>query len=1714
MTSTLPTAPPPETGASAPPKLRRWLAAILATALALGGAVTAAAPAFADGAPTVTVTEAPREGGPVTISGTGFKADGTGVYVGIGPAEAAGFYTAGIVESGTVWVATGLGSTATRAPMAADGSFSLELAAPAVGDADLAVFTSRAHGGGMMGDVSQDTKTPVRYAAAVEEPGTEEPGTEEPGTEEPGTEEPGTEEPGTEEPGTEEPGTEEPGTEEPGTEEPGTEEPGTEEPGTEEPGVTTPTVVVSKTSGLDPHGETVTITGSGFVPNGAATTGTRPPLAGKFTGAYVAFGAFADAWAPSTGAAASTRPTGDVKWGVHESELAAIGGAARGGIVIADDGTFETTLTVSYDYAGALADGNYGIYTYPGGGAKNAEFESFTPISFKPGVFVSKTEGLDPFGETVTVKGVGFTQTAETTAARPPLAGKFGGAYVAFGAFADAWAPSTGAAASTRPTGDVKWGVHESELAAIGGAARGGIVIADDGTFETTLAVSADYEALVTDGAYGVYTYAGGGAKYAPFEIETPISFAPKVTVSKTSDLDPAGETVTVRGAGFLPAGAATTGTRPPLAGKFTGAYVVFGSFAEGWQPSAGGASALRKVDAQKWAVQEGDLATIGGANAGGITIGAGGTFETTLTVREFEGALANGSYGIYTYPGGGAKYAPFETATPIDFTVPAPVIDPKLTVTPSTNVDSTVSNTFTVSGTGYVGAGAANGAYVLIGEEGVWNGSGPLPSAGWLVQGWVMPQRIADGSFTTTLTVPAGKFDPAKRYVVASSAAHGLSVTDRTLDAFASITVAPLAPVIEPELAVTPSTNVDSTVSNTFTVSGTGYVGAGAANGAYVLIGDAGVWNGSGPLPSAGWLVQGWVMPQQITDGKFTTTLTVPAGKFDPAKGYVAASSAAHGLSVTDRTLDAFASITVAPVAPVIDPKLTVTPSTDVDGSVSNTFTVSGTGYLGAGAANGVYVLLGEDDIWTGGPLVADGWLAQGWVMPTQIVAGTFTTTLTVPAGRFDAAEGYVVATSAAHGLSAVDRSLDAFAPITVATGTVDPGEPGEPGTPVDPSGLKLSVSPARDLDGSKSNVLTVTGTGYTGASAAQGVYVVFGEKSVWAGNGPLPADGWIAIEWVRPDQLSKGAFTVKITVPAGKLDAARSYVVASSAAHGLSQTDRSLDAFAAVSVKAGTKPETPKPETPKPTDPATPPVVGGNPVVAGGSLSWGVYDRFVAYIGGTIANGSISVSGATRSGGVFQFGQSGGGYDAGAGRGTAEYSGSVNFRGHGGALDVTFADPVLRVASPQSGVLSVAVNGSRVDLASVDLGAAATSVQNGATRFANAPVTLLATGVPAFNGYYGAGQALAPLTAVIGAPAAAPAGDSGTVVTAAATASPTRDVPATPPATTGIVLDTATLAALGAGKQVTVTAAGFEANEEDIAAVVYSTPIVLADDLVADAEGVVTWTGSIPASLEPGVHTLTFQGSTNVGVQFTVPAEQAGVCTVSAGDLDWGFKESFRSYLTSGIANGDWALAGVGENGGVFAFTGATGSLDESGRGVVAYPGSIEFTGHDGALDTTIANPKVELDGSGGAFLLLDVTGTTQDGQPIDLKQVRFAELGLGDGLALADGRLAGEATAVLTEAGAAAFGTYPAGEELDPVAFTATVSGDCTTTEPAAAETTEVEEPTSAGGDAAAAAADASQTGPAWWVWVLSAALLALVLAVVAVLVIRARRSTTGS
>ena len=181
----------------------------------------------------------------------------------------------------------------------------------------------------------------------------------------------------------------------------------------------------------------------------------------------------------------------------------------------------------------------------------------------------------------------------------------------------------------------------------------------------------------------GPYWYSSGGAADARKPASAlsvaytaaPVAATPTVTVSKTSGLAQ-GETVTVSGSGFLPSGTATNGTRPPLAGQFSGTYVVFGKFADTWKPSAGAASSARSVIAQKWAVPAASMATIGGVNGGAVELNADGTFSVDLALTTTEAQnLAAGTFGIYTYAGSGAVYAPFETATPVTFASSSDVI-------------------------------------------------------------------------------------------------------------------------------------------------------------------------------------------------------------------------------------------------------------------------------------------------------------------------------------------------------------------------------------------------------------------------------------------------------------------------------------------------------------------------------------------------------------------------------------------------------------------------------------------------------------------------------------------------------------------------------------------------------------------------------------------------------------------------------------------------------------------------------------------------------------------------------------------------------------------------------------------------------------------------------------------------------------------------------
>ena len=175
-------------------------------------------------------------------------------------------------------------------------------------------------------------------------------------------------------------------------------------------------------------------------------------------------------------------------------------------------------------------------------------------------------------------------------------------------------------------------------------------------------------------------------------------------------------------------------------------------------------------------------------------------------------------------------------------------------------------------------------------------------------------------------------------------------------------------------------------------------------------------------------------------------------------------------------------------------------------------------------------------------------------------------------------------------------------------------------------------------------------------------------------------------------------------------------------------------------------------------------------------------------------------------------------------------------------------------------------------------------------------------------------------------------------------------------------------------------------------------------------------------------------------------------GTCEVRDISITWGFKESFRSYISGSIAQGSWEVSGdVGYEIPHFTLTGGTGYVDAArDEGIVAFEGGIVFSGHDGILETALQNPELIITGARQATLVLDVTGDTMEEVSVNQRDVPFATVTWGRGaeeVFPSEGVWGVEgAQVVLTQEGSDAFGTYPAGEVMDPMSFRLEVSPGC--------------------------------------------------------------------
>ncbi|MEU6250679.1 HtaA domain-containing protein [Glycomyces sp. NPDC047010] len=154
--------------------------------------------------------------------------------------------------------------------------------------------------------------------------------------------------------------------------------------------------------------------------------------------------------------------------------------------------------------------------------------------------------------------------------------------------------------------------------------------------------------------------------------------------------------------------------------------------------------------------------------------------------------------------------------------------------------------------------------------------------------------------------------------------------------------------------------------------------------------------------------------------------------------------------------------------------------------------------------------------------------------------------------------------------------------------------------------------------------------------------------------------------------------------------------------------------------------------------------------------------------------------------------------------------------------------------------------------------------------------------------------------------------------------------------------------------------------------------------------------------------------------------------VYDVTGGDADWGVKESFRSYVTGPIANGEITVAEPAtENAdGTYHFPEAAGTFTaETCHLDASFAGGVNFYGHEGELDLDLADLSVKsVDGGLAVF-----SGATQ-----------IADVVVGE-LAIAGGAVTVDGAAATVAAGGVDFfgGFYTEGTALDPVSFTVQIA-----------------------------------------------------------------------
>ena len=440
--------------------------------------------------------------------------------------------------------------------------------------------------------------------------------------------------------------------------------------------------------------------------------------------------------------------------------------------------------------------------------------------------------------------------------------------------------------------------------------------------------------------------------------------------------------------------------------------------------------------------------------------------------------------------------------------------------------------------------------------------------------------------------------------------------------------------------------------------------------------------------------------------------------------------------------------------------------------------------------------------------------------------------------------------------------------------------------------------------------------------------------------------------------------------------------------------------------------------------TEPKREEKVTGN-VVESGTLSWDIRESFLKYLT-SFAHGSVNVEGMEKTAaGGFKYTQASGVYNPETKTGQINFAGTAEFTGHNGQLKSTIKNMRLVVVNGKGTLVAdvdaltrdgKSVSKTGLAIAEVDLSGA--SVKDGVFSAQNAAVALTDEGSDVlFAGQYrGTDNAMAPL--------------SFSVKLSEQTAENTVEVPRV-------------------SENKSSDNKGSENGSSD------NSSSNSSDNSGANGSGSNGSAGT-SGSVSNGGSSSNGSVSNNPAQPVCVPVTRtrevqeqgASDGTIKSANLGWGVRDSFRNYVRGGIANGSWELDGTSYSSDAFNWSNGTGTF-KGGKGSISFSGSVRFTGHHGVLDTTIANPRLEINGNSGT-LYATMNSNDPSGKATNYGEVALLKVDLSGLQSSADAVSVNGAATTLTAEGAKAFaGFYDAGKDMAPLSFSAAINGAKTTT-----------------------------------------------------------------